>query len=486
MIGITSFGGYLPRLRLERRAIWENLGWRAPEIIFAAGGERSFCNWDEDSLTMAVSAARDCLLEKSKTKIDAVYLCSTTLPFADRLNAGILKTALNMKDELSAVDITSALRAGTIGLKEAYSAVKSGNAREALVVAADKRLTKTAQLYEMWFGDGAASVLMGKTDVIAEYLGSYTITCDFVDHYRGWNHTFDYKWEERFVRDMGYSSMIPKAVEGLLTKLAVPIEKVDKIAFPCLFQSERWKIAKKLGVGPDIVVSDFQENLGETGAAHPLVMLVAALEQAQPGERIVVIGFGQGCDALLFQVTDNIAKLPRNRGIKNSLERGKSTNNYMKYLNFRGLLPVETGIRAEAPNQTAMTVLWREREMILGLVGGQCKSCGTAQFPRARICVNPACRATDSQGPYEFADRKARIKTFTGDMLSVSVDPPNIYGLIQFDGGGRFMADFTDCDLDELQVGARVEMTFRMRYDDQTRGFRGYFWKAVPLPKETS
>jgi uncharacterized OB-fold protein len=285
---------------------------------------------------------------------------------------------------------------------------------------------------------------------------------------------------------MGYSSMIPRAVEGLLTKLAIPIEKVDRIAFPCFFQSERWKIAKKIGVRADAVVSDFQENLGETGAAHPLVMLVAALEQAQPGERIVVIGFGQGCDALLFQITDNIAKLPRHRGITGSLKRGKSTNNYMKYLNFRGLLPVETGIRAEAPNQTAMTVLWREREMILGLVGGQCKSCGTAQFPKARICVNPSCRAANSQVPYEFADRKARIKTFTGDMLSVSMDPPNIYGLIQFDGGGRFMADFTDCDLDELHVGAPVEMTFRMRYDDQTRGFRGYFWKAVPLPEETS
>ena len=45
---------------------------------------------------------------------------------------------------------------------------------------------------------------------------------------------------------------------------------------------------------------------GETGTAHPLVMFTLALEQAQPGDRILVAGFGQGCDALYFRVTENI------------------------------------------------------------------------------------------------------------------------------------------------------------------------------------
>ncbi|NIS71421.1 MAG: 3-hydroxy-3-methylglutaryl CoA synthase, partial [Proteobacteria bacterium] len=55
------------------------------------------------------------------------------------------------------------------------------------------------------------------------------------------------------------------------------------------------------------------------------------------------------------------------------------------------------GIRAEAPTQTAMTVHWRKRKMILGLVGGKCRECGTPQFPRAEICVNPDCRAVKCQ-----------------------------------------------------------------------------------------
>ena len=140
------------------------------------------------------------------------------------------------------------------------------------------------------------------------------------------------------------------------------------------------------------------------------------------------------------------------------------------------------GIRAEAPTQTAMTTLWRRRKMLLGLVGGKCRQCGTAQFPRQDICVNPGCVAHHSQDDYEFADVPARIMTFTGDLLAVSVDPPHKYGMIQFQDGGRMMADFTDCDFEELRVGLPMKMVFRKRTEDKERGFINYFWKAMPVP----
>jgi NAD(P)-dependent dehydrogenase (short-subunit alcohol dehydrogenase family)/uncharacterized OB-fold protein/putative sterol carrier protein len=140
------------------------------------------------------------------------------------------------------------------------------------------------------------------------------------------------------------------------------------------------------------------------------------------------------------------------------------------------------GIRAEAPTQTAMTVLWRKRQMILGLTGGRCSACGTPQFPKMDICVNPDCRQIRTQEDYAFADKPAFIKTFTGDLLTVSVDPPAVYGMIQFEEGGRFMADFTDCELADVWVGQPVRLSFRRRYTDRDRGFTGYFWKAIPLP----
>ena len=88
-----------------------------------------------------------------------------------------------------------------------------------------------------------------------------------------------------------------------------------------------------------------------------------------------------------------------------------------------------------------------------------------------------------SQEDYEFADLPATVMSYTGDMLAYSIDPPAIYGLVQFEGGGRFMADFTDCELDDIKVGMPVQMSFRRHYVDEERGYTGYFWKAVPISK---
>jgi NAD(P)-dependent dehydrogenase (short-subunit alcohol dehydrogenase family)/putative sterol carrier protein len=54
--------------------------------------------------------------------------------------------------------------------------------------------------------------------------------------------------------------------------------------------------------------------------------------------------------------------------------------------------------------------------------------------------------------------------------------------MVEFDEGGRFMADFTDCELADIYVGQPVRLSFRKRYTDKDRGFTGYFWKAIPQP----
>lgn len=481
MIGITSYGAYIPRLRMERTAMFEAMGWFAPALIMVAQGERSFCNHDEDSLTMAVAAARDCLAGLDKGAVTQTCLSSTTLPFLDRQNGAILASALNLRREIVTADFTSSLRAGTTGLLAALDGVRADEERTILVAATDKREARPGSFYEMWFGDGAASVLVGREGVLAEFLGSYSVSYDFVDHYRGAGKRFDYTWEERWARDEGFAKIVPEAVRGLFEKLKITMAEVDRFVFPCLFKAEQKAIARSLGASPEKVADNLHELCGETGAAHALLMFVSALEQAKPGERILLLGYGQGCDALYFRVTENINRLKPRRGVAGSLANRKSSGNYLKFLKFRGLIEPEEGIRGEAPTQTALSALWRKRGMILGLKGGRCTKCATAQFPRMDICVNPACQAAGTQEDYEFADRKGRIKTFTGDLLAVSDDPPAIYGMVQFDGGGRFMADFTDCELAGLKVGMPVAMSFRRRYVDGDRGFSGYFWKAVPL-----
>jgi 3-hydroxy-3-methylglutaryl CoA synthase/NAD(P)-dependent dehydrogenase (short-subunit alcohol dehydrogenase family)/putative sterol carrier protein len=482
MIGITSYGAYIPKLRLERMAIVQAMGWFAPAIMMVAQGERSMCYWDEDAVTMAVAAARECLVGQDKNAVEGLFLGSTTLPFADRQNAGIVATALNLPSSMLTSDFTASQKAGSTALLTALETVQGGARHSILVTASDRRETRTAYFYEMWYGDGAAALMVGDQEVIAEFKGAYTVSYDFVDHYRAAGRAYDYVWEERWARDEGYAKIIPEAVNGLLNKLGLSMKQVDHLIFPCIFTAEHKKIAHLLGARPETVADTLFEVCGETGTAHPLLMLAQILERAQPGEKIIVAGFGQGCNALCFEVTEAIRRLAPRGGVSGALAHKKSTGNYAQWLKFRDLIAPEMGIRAEAPTQTAMTALWRKRKMLLGLVGGRCTKCDTPQFPQADICVNPACGAHHTQVEYAFADRPAKVKTFTGDLLAVSVDPPHKYGMVQFDDGGRMMADFTDCDFDELQVGLPVRMVFRKRSEDKQRGFVNYFWKATPTP----
>ena len=140
------------------------------------------------------------------------------------------------------------------------------------------------------------------------------------------------------------------------------------------------------------------------------------------------------------------------------------------------------GMRAESQDyKTALSVTYRKRDMLLGLVGGRCTRCGTLQFPRTDVCVNPRCRAHHTQEPHPFRDTPARVVTWSADYLAYIPNPPSHYGMIGFEGGGRFMTDFTDVEPGELDVGTDVRMMFRIKSFDSIRGFVRYFWKAVPV-----
>ena len=481
MIGITSYGGYIPRMRLNRGVVYGANAWMAPGLIGSANGERSMANWDEDSLTMAVEAAQDCIADNDKSKIDAAYLASVNLPFKDRLNAGILSTALNLNESIESADFTASIRAGLSAVISGLNAVKSGDYNNVLVAAGDRRITKMGYLHELWAGDGAAALLMGSDNVIAEYKGAFTITDDFVSHFRGEDQKFDYNWEERWIKDEGYLKIGPKAVQGLLDKTGVTGDQIAKFVMPCPFGRVPAQIAGKVGISPDKVSDNMHAVCGDTATAHPLVMLVAALEQASPGDKIIVASFGQGCSALLFEVTDNIGAMASKKGIKGSLADKRDEMNYIKFLSHRGMLDQDWMMRAEGNWRTALSTLYRHKKLILSLVGGKCEKCGTAQLPKSDICVNPECLAVNTQVDCEFADQPGKIMTYTSDLLTYTLDPPAHYGMVVFENGGRCMFDFTDYEPGKIEVGLPVKMVFRIRNFDAPRGFTQYFWKAKPV-----
>ena len=84
MVGITAYGAYLPRLRLQKKVIADANGWFDSGLIGLGKGEKTMCNWDEDAITMAAEAYADCMGRDTGQAPAALFLASTTLPFASR------------------------------------------------------------------------------------------------------------------------------------------------------------------------------------------------------------------------------------------------------------------------------------------------------------------------------------------------------------------------------------------------------------------
>lgn len=483
--GILAYGGYLPKSRLQRSEIFKAHAWVNPGLKGLSRGERTMANWDEDSITMSVEAARDCLNGYDRENLSAVYMASTTFPFTDRQNAGVVADALNLNSGIQTLDFAASQRAGSSALGVALKTANSSDA-PVLVTSGEKRRTKAASPLEFTSGDGAAALLIGEGDVIAKCLGQYTEAVDFVDHFRSEEESFDYNWEERWVRDEGYFKIAPAAINGALEKAGVDASEITTFCFPVAARNVAAGIAKRCGIPAEAVADNLQANCGEVGTTHSLIMLVHALENAKPGDKILVASFGQGSDALVFEVTDAITKVSGHAGITGSLARRKEETNYNRFMAFNNLINMELGIRAEVDKNTGLSTLYRNRKMSQRMVGGKCTKCGTAQFPKSKMCVNENCGAVDTQEDYPFADRTGSMNSYTADRLTFSPDPPAYYGMIQFEEGGRLMSDFTDIDPnEELEVGMKMKMVFRVKDFDYKRGFRRYFWKATPVDAAT-
>ena len=478
---IVSCGAYLPRLRLPRARIAEAMGWLRPESSTPSGA-RSVCNWDEDALTLAVEAARECVRAAGTApRIGSVSLASTTLPFADRSNATLLAGALDLPEDVETADVAGSLRAGTTALAQAARR-SDGAAR--LVVASDARVARPGSPQEMEFGAGAAALLVTdaandtrQAPALASILATAHRAADFVDHYRMQGESFDYSLEERWVRDEGLLKLVPEVIGQTLCAAGIEPARIDRIVVGGSAGTAS-RIAKLAGLGHARLQDGLREDCGDTGTAHPLLMLAAALEEGAPGEQVLLVGFGQGVDVLLIRLA---AARPAQgpRAVSSALARRRTEAHYARYLAHAGLLEVDFGMRAERDNRSAQSVAWRKHRALTAFVGGRCQSCGTVQFPRSRVCVNPECRKTDTQADHRLADSLGRVKSFTEDWQAFSPRPPCVYGNVEFEDGGNLMMELTDVDSSEIAVGARVRFMFRIKDRDALRGFRRYFWKAV-------
>jgi 3-hydroxy-3-methylglutaryl CoA synthase len=471
MSGITSFGAYIPFYRLTHKEIARAWGGRAGE------GERAVANADEDSITMAVEAVRDLLGNSEGREVDGLIFATTTSPYSEKQVSAMIATVADLRHDVRTADYSGSLRSATTAILAALDSVKAGSASNVIVTAADTRLAPPKSASERVFGDAASALQLGGDKVIAQLIASHSTTDEMTDVWRRSGDQFVSGWEERFSVTQGYQRVVRQAVNELFERSAIGPSEISKAIFYAPDQGSLGAVAKSLGLKAEQIPDHLFSSVGNTGTAMPLLVLSSVLETASAGEKLLVVGYGSGCDALLFEVTDEIenSKKSARRGVKGHLASKTYLDSYERYAKFRELIDTE-GARRQAPSASA-PVTWRRSDDIYKLHGYRCLNCGKIQYPQQRVCIS--CQSKDSFESVRLADKRASLFTFTVDFLNADPDPPSVMSVVDFEGGGRAYLMMTDRNPAEVKIEQEVEMTFRRMYEAE--GFVNYYWKCRPV-----
>jgi len=480
MVGITSYGAYIPWHRLDRQNFVKAWGG------FGIPGERSVAYYDEDSVTMAVEAAMNCMEGKDPGKVDGLYFATTTSPYREKQCSAVMALPLDMRPDIRAADFSTSLKSGTTAMAMAVDTIKAGSAESILTAASDIRIGGLSGFQEQSIGAGAAAFLLGREDVIAEIQGVHSVSCELSGTWRSQDDTYVRLWEDRMIQDEGYTPVLSDAISGAMKACGMgPKEFTTVVVDSPGDPRGHGKLLASLGFEQAQIHDPIFlfMNVGFCGCAAAPMMLARALEEAKPGDRVLYAGSGNGADVFIMQVTDAIEKLGPRRSVTRHHAAKRMMGNYNDYMRWRDLVPLEAARRPDRQHNK-VSANWRERKVLLGLYGIKCRNCGTVQYDNGantttpiRVCAS--CNAQDDFDDYRFAGRKGKVFSFTHDSLAPSIDPPSSVVLVDFEGGGRAFFDLTDRDPEAIKIGTEVEMTFRRVHLD--RGLSTYFWKARPV-----
>ena len=460
--GILAYGAYLPYRRLDRASITAVTG-RGGGV-----GHRSVASYDEDTSTMGVEAAR-LALAGAPVDPDALWFSTVAPAYLDKTNASLIHAALRLDTAVPAVDFGGAVRSAVGALRAALPGPGS-----TLVAASDIRVGLPTSPEEASGGDAAVAVLTGSSDegsLLAEYLGGASATAEFTDRWRSPGATHSRTWEERF-GEHAYGPLVDQAWAAALADAALSADDIDLAVVTGLHGRATRRAAGRLGVP---VVDDLADTVGNTGAAHPALLLAGALDVADPDRVIALVALADGCEVLLFRTTGFLAGGRPVLGVAAQVGH-RADVAYADYLSWRGLLEVQAPNRPE-PNRPSSSAAYRQADWKYGLVGSRDATTGTTHLPPSRVGIGGG--DVDDMVPAPMSHAVGSITTFTVDRLAYSQAPPVVFAVVDFDGGGRMPVELTDVDPDDVAVGDRVEMTFRRLFTAD--GLHNYFWKARPV-----
>lgn len=470
MIGILSYGVHIPRWRIKRSCI--NQAWSRS----GGAGERRVANFDEDSITMAVSSGQLCLENGAlrENDLDAFFFATTTSPYKEKSSAAVVATALDLRSDILAVDFNSSIKASTSALILAFNKLKAdSNKGQIMITGADRRMAHPGSLLELNFGDASASFVLGDGEPVARIIDAYSVSDDIIDLWRRDNDFYVRQDDVRFTQVYGFEKSINDAVEGLLEKTKMTPKDITKILITPIDSRSHLKIASKLEFDVSSQLSSPSLDLGLCGAVSPFLVLAAALENASVGHKILLVAYGDGADAILFEVGESIASLKNRDLVRKQYEAGRDMSNYNQFLSLSNMIK---GQESNTLPFSSTSLLYREKQSNMRLYGRKCTRCGGAFFLRD-IHVCPSCYGQDC---FEWIklSKEAKLYTFNQEYYYPSPDPPLTMAVVDFPEGVRITTQMTDVDAKDVKIGMRVEMCLRKYHEGNF--YHNYFWKCRP------
>lgn len=309
-IGIVGYGAYIPRFRItvdEIARVWGDDAENIKKGLMIT--EKSVPDIDEDTVTISTEAGRNALLRAGINPVDigALYIGSESHPYAVKPSGTVVAEALGLGESLMLADFEFACKAGTAAMQCCYGLVKSGEIKHGMAIGADTAQGRPGDALEYTAAAGGGAFIIGRRP-LAVMDGTYSFATDTSDFWRREGEDYP-RHGARFTGKPAYFHHVISATKGLMDKLSLKPSDFAHAVFHMPNGKFPTTAAKELGLSSEqMKVGLVVTEVGNSYSGSSLVGLTAILDQAKPGERILITSYGSGAgaDSFSFTVTEEI------------------------------------------------------------------------------------------------------------------------------------------------------------------------------------
>ncbi|MBN2014916.1 MAG: hydroxymethylglutaryl-CoA synthase [Candidatus Altiarchaeota archaeon] len=349
-VGIVGYGVYIPRYRIKTEEIAKVWGDDAGSIknsllIY----EKTVPALDEDTATIAVESARNAVQHAriNPKEIGSIYVGSESHPYVVKPTSTIVAAAIDAVPDMTAADYEFACKAGTAAIQTTMGLVKSGMIKYGMAVGADTSQGKPGDALEYTASAGGAAYIIGKDNLIARILDTYSYTTDTPDFWRREGQEFP-SHGARFTGQPAYFKHVIEAAKEIMKRNNLKPEDFDYAVFHQPNGKFPLKAAEILGIEKKRLETGLlTPYIGNTYSGSTMLGLARILDDAVSGDRVLAVSYGSGAgsDAFIIEVTKENEKRRNSKPLKAYMDR-KEYVEYSTYAKFKGKIK---GVKLEKP-----------------------------------------------------------------------------------------------------------------------------------------